>query len=145
MGQQKISVKNSGKKRQIDAAQTGPFDKDRGTVPACKDAGHMLKGSRISGHDPNQRKPNRYITGNGRDFLSSILSVTLHLFQLRNRNRQKLHDDGRRNIRSDIQCQNGHSQKRTARKSIEEIKGISGLLFKPSGKIGSVNTGNREL
>lgn len=29
MGQQKISVKNSGKKRRIDAAQTGLFDKDR--------------------------------------------------------------------------------------------------------------------
>ncbi len=29
MGRQKILVKNSGKERQIDAAQTGLFDQDR--------------------------------------------------------------------------------------------------------------------
>ena len=48
------------------------------------------------------------VTGDLVDLLSSIFTFLLHLFQLRNRNGQKLDDDGRCNIRADVQCENGH-------------------------------------
>ena len=62
------------------------------------------------GNGLDQTKSDGYVTCDGSNFLSSFFSVTLHLFQLRNGNGQKLHNNGSRDVRCDIQCKYRHIQ-----------------------------------
>ena len=93
----------------------------------------------------HQCQPYRHITGDRGNLLSSVLSLLLHFLQLGNCDCKELHNNGRSNIRCDIECQYGHIQKGSTGKGIKKIERISCLLCKPVRKIMSVNTRHRQL
>ena len=88
---------------------------------------------------------NRHVTCNRCNFLPAILTVLLHLLQLRNRNRQKLHNNGRCDIRSDVERKNRHLQERAAGKRIQKVKRISCLCRKPVRKVIRIYTWHWKL
>src|SRR5699024_4541599 len=93
----------------------------------------------------NQSKADRYVSRNRSQLLSSLLTVLLHLFQLRNRDRQKLNDDGGCDVGSDIQRKQGHIFKGTTRKGVEKIESVSRLSGKPVCEIVPVNARHGQL
>ncbi len=69
----------------------------------------------------------------------------LHLLQLRDGNRQKLNNNRGGDVGCDVQREDGHVQEGTAGEGVNQAEGISCLLGKPVGKVGSVYAGDREL
>ena len=70
-------------------------------------------------------KPYGQIAGNFSDLFPPIFPVLMHFFQLRDCNSQKLHNNGRRNVRGDIQRKDRHLCKRSSGKCVKEIKRIT--------------------
>ena len=85
------------------------------------------------------------ITGVLCNLFSSILALTLHFFQFRNRNRQKLHDNGGCDVRGNAQCEDRHGRKRTAGHRIEKAKCIIALTLKEILKEVSLYSRNRQF
>ena len=85
------------------------------------------------------------VSGDGNHFFTAVFTVTLHFFQLWNSNCKQLHDNGRCNIRVDVQCQNRHVQERTARNGIKETERTACLLGKPLRKELRVHPGYGKL
>ena len=91
--------------------------------------------------DSNNASPTvRYLVI-GNNFLSSRLAVLVQFFQLGDGDGQKLNDNGRCNVRSNIQRKDGEGGEGSSCEGIQKIERISGLAGKPLLKIISVYPG----
>ena len=78
------------------------------------------------------------------DLASTGFAFLLQLLEIRNRNRQQLHDDRRRNVRHDAECEDRHALERAAREHVEHAENTGALLLEDFAHHVDVDSGHRD-